>query len=137
MTGLPGILADIAEVAGLQAALALADQYGGTQVDIPRHAHDQHWLVRCVGREAADRICAHMTIMDADGRTRGARGVLIPRGPMALMRKARRRLADEIRAGRSVRDASRIAGLSERTGWYVKAEIDGQRRRDPDQGDLF
>ena len=139
MTGhdLPGLLGELVEVIGLEATLQLADQYGGIQVDIPRRARPDHWLVRCIGQEKSDALCRYMTIIDADGRAKGARGVLIPRGPMGLMRKAKRRLAQEIAAGRSVREAARIAGLSERTGWYVAARIRGNRRNDPDQGCLF
>ncbi len=130
---LPGLLGEIAEVAGLTAALALADKVGGTQVDIPHKSRPDHWLVRCVGQEAADKICKHMTTLGEDGRPRGARGVLIPRGPMGLMAKARRRLAEELRAGTSVREAARRAGLSERTAWTIKKSLGG----DPDQGSLF
>lgn len=131
--GLPGLLGEIAEVAGLAAALAIADAKGGTQVDIPRRARSDHWLVRLVGQETADRICDHFTITDADGRTRGARGVMIPRGPMGLMAKAKRRLADELRAGTSVREAALRSGLSERTAWTVKKALGS----DPNQISIF
>lgn len=130
--GLTGILAEIAEIAGLPAVLALCDQYGGTQVDIPREAGPDHWLTACVGPDAAAAICAYMTITDADGRRRGARGVLIPRGPMAMMRQAKRRLLRELEAGTSVREAARRAGLTERTAWYAKAKL-----RNGGQGQLF
>lgn len=128
--GLDGILGEIADVAGIAAALALADQYGGTQVHFPRSVTPDHWLVQCVGTEAAKSICDYMTVTDADGRRKGQRGVLIPRGPMAIMRQAKRRLVRELEAGTSVRVAARRAGLGERTAWYTKAKL-------KDQGDLF
>lgn len=54
---LPGVLDEIAEVAGLPAAIAIAARTGGTRVYIPARAEDDHWLVDCVGRRAADKIC--------------------------------------------------------------------------------
>jgi hypothetical protein len=130
--GLDGILGEIADVAGIAAALALAEQYGGTQVHFPRVAGPDHWLVLCVGDEAAKAICAYMTVTDADGHRKGQRGVLIPRGPMALMRQAKRRLVRELQAGTSAREAARRAGLGERTAWYTKAKL-----KDGRQDDLF
>ena len=130
--GLDGILGEIADVAGIAAALALAEQYGGTQVHFPRMAGPEHWLTRCVGPEAAAAICAYMTVTDADGHRKGQRGVLVPRGPMGLMRQAKRRLIRELEAGTSAREAARRAGLGERTAWYTKAKL-----KDSKQGGLF
>lgn len=133
--GLTGILAELAEVAGVEAVLALCDRYGGTQVNVPRVAGPDHWLTQCVGAEAAAAICHYMTVTDADDHSRGARGVLIPRGPMALTRQAKQRLVRELQAGTSVREAARRAGLTERTAWYAKAALKGTKKSD--QGSLF
>ena len=53
---LPGILGEIADVAGIPAALAIADEVGGTRINIPARAGDDHWLVKTVGREAAETV---------------------------------------------------------------------------------
>lgn len=131
---LEGVLGEIAEVAGIAAALTLAEQYGGTQVHFPRYAGPDHWLIRCVGAEAAAKICSYMAVTDADGRNHGQRSVFIPRGPMAIMKVAKRRLVKELRSGTSVRQAARKAGLGERTAWYVKAAL---KNGGGDQGNLF
>lgn len=57
---LPGVLADIAAVAGLPAAIAFAARVGGTRVYIPRRVTADHWLADCLGRDAADKVCAHI-----------------------------------------------------------------------------
>jgi hypothetical protein len=62
---LPGVLAEIAEVAGEPAALIIATRFGGTRVYIPTQVDDKHALVESIGREAAIKLCEHFTV---DGR---------------------------------------------------------------------
>ncbi len=131
---LPGLLGDLARVAGLAPALAIAERVGGTQVSIPARAPDHHWLVETVGRDAADRICDYFRILTPEGRESGASHVIIPRGPTGCLAKARRRLARELDAGTSAREAARRAGVSERAAFRMRAR---QRTADDSQGDLF
>jgi len=131
---LPGLLGDIARIAGLTAALAIAERVGGTRVSIPVRATDDHWLVEAVGREAATKICDHFRILAPDGRESGAVHVVIPRGPAGCLAKARRRLARELDAGVSAREAARRAGLSERAAFRMRAR---HRVGDDSQGELF
>ncbi|MCV0428856.1 MAG: hypothetical protein K5905_25660 [Roseibium sp.] len=132
---LPGLLGEIAEVAGLPAALAIAEQVGGTRVTIPSHAMNDHWLVELVGREAADKICDHFRTLSPDQREAGARHVIIPRGPAGCLTKARTRLAKELEAGTSAREAARRAGLTERTAWRMRAKL--RDEENSKQGSLF
>lgn len=134
MDELPGLLGEIAEIAGLSAALALAERVGGTRVTIPARAPDGHWLVKTVGREAADKICDHLRILAPDGREAGARHVVIPSGPAGCLAKARKRLVRELEAGTSAREAARRTGLSERTAFRMRARL---REEDDSQGTLF
>lgn len=46
---LPSVLGEIADVAGIAAALAIADKVGGTRINIPARVQDDHWLVETVG----------------------------------------------------------------------------------------
>lgn len=133
MIRLPAILAEIAEIAGLEAALAIADRRGGARVLIPRHAPDDHWLVEAVGREAADAICHHFAVDGADGKPLGTYEVYLPLGPHGALKRARRRLVSELENGASVRQAARKAGLTERTGWRIKRRLQSKS----DQGELF
>ncbi|MGA8169798.1 MAG: hypothetical protein WB816_03015, partial [Methylocystis sp.] len=70
---LTGVLREIADLfpenpgEGLRAALAIAEARGGTEAHFPARAPDDHWLTRAVGREAADRICAHFRVAQRGG----------------------------------------------------------------------
>jgi hypothetical protein len=131
MSHLPGILADIAEIAGNDAAFEIASAVGGTRVSIPARAQSGHWLVELLGFEQADAICRGLATLDPDGKLRGVRDEIIPRGPASILKAARRRADEALKSGKSARDAARISGLHERTIWRMKAEDeDGQ-------GELF
>ena len=134
---LPPMLADVAEAAGLDAALALATAAGGRRVTIPARAKNGHWLVEAVGREAADKICAHFRTINADGRETGARQIVIPMGPGSVVKAAKRQLARNIEAGMTVRKAAQAAGMHERTGFRVKRRLDGRDAVDPNQTSLL
>lgn len=58
---LPGILQEIAEVAGRDAALAIQEVKGGHQAFIVSRMSDANWLVRTVGRAKAEAISRHFT----------------------------------------------------------------------------
>lgn len=76
----PGVLGEIAEVAGEEAALKLGAAYGGTRVRFPGHIKsDDHWLVTCVGRPAADAICDYFRQGNCRGTFHGVY-LLVPRG---------------------------------------------------------
>lgn len=131
----PGLLGEIAEVAGETAALSIAERVGGTRVSIPARCSAGHWLVDTVGQEAADKICTHFRTLSPDHREAGARHVVIPRGPAGCLAKARQRLARELEAGASAREAARRAGLSERAAFRMRARLKADENSD--QGNLF
>lgn len=58
---LPGCLADIARIAGVPAALAVADRWGGVRlhVPLPTSLHAEHPLVLALGVDAAMRIAEY------------------------------------------------------------------------------
>ena len=133
--GLPSIIREIADVAGLDAAMALAESYGGTIVYIPHRVGAKHWLVDAVGRKAADAICAHYRILDADGRAVGLR-LQIPLAGTGVMAKAIRRLAKLLETGTVTPPrAARLCGVHDRTAWRVKAKM--QPSEDDPQGRLL
>jgi len=129
-SSLPGLLGEIADIAGNDVALEIARNYGGTRVSIPPQAEADHWLVLLVGHEVADRICRGLAIIDADGRPGAIRREVLPIGPNSVLKLARRRAAEALENGASGREAARQAGLHERTIWRMKT-------RDKDQGELF
>lgn len=131
MTSLPGILADIADIAGVEVAYEIARSHGGTRVSIPPRAVQGHWLTELVGFETADRICQGLATLDPDGKLRGVQNEVIPRGPASILRAARRRAQEALDEGMSTREAARASGLHERTIWRMKA------KEDDGQGSLF
>jgi len=134
-SSLPGLLGQIADIAGPEAALLIADARGGTRVDIPAEAKQVHWLTECVGFEVADQICKGLAIVDADDRKKGVTHEVLPLGASSVLKKAKRRLRQALENGHSAREAARIAGLHERTAWREKARLNGPN--DDDQQSLF
>ena len=123
---LPPLLNEIAEVAGVVAALAIAEARGGTRVHFPARAPDGHWLVALVGREAADKLCAHFRSTQAGGCH-----VDVPLGPKNFYAQARRR-ALEMRDEKSKAQIALELRVSERVvrKWF-------EDRTDERQGSLF
>jgi hypothetical protein len=130
MSTLPGILGEIADIAGKDVAFLIAESHGGTRVSIPPRAQPEHWLTELVGMETADKICRALATLDPDGKLKGVQAEVIPKGPTALLKSARRRAQTALDQGKSVREAARISGLHERTIWRMKAD-------DGSQGSLF
>lgn len=136
MTGeshqLPGLLAEIADVAGIDAALAVADAVGGRRAYIPRQPGPEHWLTIAVGASNAARIADHFTT----GRT-GAE-LEFPLGPGGSYNRERRRrarqIADLVDRGLQSTEIARQAGITRRGAQMAKARITGPA--DPKQGKL-
>lgn len=132
---LPGALREIVEVAGRTAALALVAARGGTEVYFPspRNLADDHWLVALVGREAAEKLCAHFVLrrpLDRDTRDddffehKGA-GALVELPVGAGLRRAMRRTAvrDMTKAGDSASKIALALGVSSRFVTRTRSEL--------------
>ena len=118
---LPGVLAEIEDAAGIDAALALARAYGGQTVYVPARPKPEHWLVDTVGLEAAGKICDLYRVRDGGAR------LLIPLARPSL-------LAAALARGASARDAAAAVGVHERTAFRMRRRM---RRHDDRQADLF
>lgn len=131
---LSSVFGELVAVAGEAAALKLVAAHGGTIRHIPaRLRSDDHWLVQCVGREAAEALCAHYRQMMASDSWSGQK-ILVPLGPAGSGAEARRRLAQAIDSGASNSKAARMAGLHERTARRMRRRL---RSEDKGQGRLF
>lgn len=134
MSRLPGVLGEIAHIAGAPAAIALAERAGGQRVYIPARVSGDHWLVDCVGRDAAERICAHFRL-----NGRGGQQIDVPLASAGAYAQLRRRIARDIhkldREGHSAREIARRVGVSQRTVHQHRAVHHG--RRAGDQGRLI
>ncbi len=131
---LPGILQEIAELVGEQPALAIASRAGGTRIYFPAKADDEHWLVKCVGRDAADKLCEHFSV---DGR-RGQR-VEIPLHVGGTYRQLVRALAERVHkmdeSGASSTEIARTTGVTQRSVHRHRARHRGDS--DKKQGKLL
>jgi hypothetical protein len=108
--GLPPLMCEIAEVAGIRAAIDLAEARGGNRVYFPTPGQlsEEHWLVKIVGRDAALKICKHFSP--------GHHVELeLPRGPTGSRADLWRRLARLIKEGAPSGVITRRLGISRRT----------------------
>lgn len=121
---LPQIIAEIAEIAGPDAAWALAREHGGTTVFIPAEATRDDWLSRLVGFEAAAKVCAHYRITSGEGRANGIRLLI----PMASAARDAERWRQALEAGLSARDTARQLGVHERTVYRHRAQERDERQ---------
>lgn len=134
-TKLPGVLAEIAEVAGETAALMVSAKHGGRRVYFPsvKSLHRAQWLVECVGAEIAAKICAHFEV---DGR--GQR-IDIPLHVGGTYRQFVRSIAERLhrldREGKSSTEISQQLGLTQRTVHRHRARH--ASRKNDKQGKLF
>lgn len=120
---LPPPLDEVARAVGIAKALALWEREAGANIYIPKRAPEGHWLVECLGREAADALGAHFP--------RGTR-LLIPLLEKSFYKRARMQAAQMLENGASRRDVVRATGVHERTIYRVK-----RRMKDSKQGQLF
>ena len=111
---LPETLAEIAEVAGLEAALRLARAKGGTEIYIPAKLKPGHWLIEAVGAEAAEALRAHY----ATGCS-----IRLPVGPASTLAELRRVADDMIAKGRSNAEVALTVGYSERAIRYRRSQL--------------
>lgn len=125
LAGLPRLMVEFAQVAGLEAAWRIFEARGGNRAYIPAVAGDDHWLVRTAGREAADKICAHFA-----GGEDGDKGIELelPRGPTGLKGYVYRRLGELIEAGASSPAITRELGIS-------RDMVKDHRRKARERGD--
>lgn len=138
---LPPLLSEIADVAGVNAALAIADARGGERVTIPAKVKPGHWLVQVVGMEAAEKISAHYRI--GYGGTGGA-SLTLPLGPASNPSQIRRRLDQMILDGVSADKIARVLRVHRTTVFRRKALLEakpeaaeGPLKPDDRQLDLF
>lgn len=125
---LPELLLEIAEIAGLDAALTLADQRGGNRVYFPREAGPAHWLTQMLGQEAADALCDHF------GSPSGIE-LELPRGPVLTRAQRQARVQRMISQGLNSSEITRRTGCTRRTVKRNRAAI--RRSIDGTQLDMF
>lgn len=126
------LLAEIADVAGLPAALALAEARGGSRITIPARPGPDHWIVRTIGAEAAERLCAHFRVGECG--TKGAT-IELPVGPSGSAAAIRAKIDGLLRQGVSADKIAVSMRVHRTTVFRRKARIDGPH--DPRQTSMF
>jgi hypothetical protein len=119
---LPGVLQEIADVAGIDAAWALARAKGGREVFLPKIVPHRHWLTAIVGQDAAQKICTHF-------RGNHQMRVLIPMGKQPTAEQ----WAEALNSGMTRDEMAEALGVHIRTVSRHRA----RGAADPNQGDLF
>lgn len=121
---LPGVLGEIAELVGEDAARAIARARGGTQVYFPPEPASDHWLSRLIGREKALAVCDHLTC--------GVGGMRIdlPLGPRGHAAQVRAKVDAMLAEKRSERDIALATGYSIRGIRKRRAMLDADGESD-------
>ena len=129
---LPPLLNEIADVIGVDAALALADARGGSRVSIPAKANDKHWLVKTLGREAADKLCDHFRAGYGGSQFDLPLG---PKSPLnALLHSNQRKIDEMLDAGVRPDEIARTLKVHRTTVFRRQALV---RTPKPKERDLF
>lgn len=116
-----GLLGEISEVLGTEAAHKLAAAKGGGRVRTPARIKDSHWLVELLGREDALNLGDHFT----SGHT--TQDLDIPLGLNGARQEMRAKLDRLLAAGSVSSDAiARALGISRRTVLRRKAALRGK-----------
>ena len=129
---LPALLAEIADVVGIEGALAIAEAKGGQAVSIPSRLRPDHWLIAAVGLDRAELLSEHF----CSGRMRAQ--LDIPLGPtgsyLGDRRRRARAVAQALEEGATASEAARRAGITRRSVHRQKA---GGRTGGGSQGSLL
>jgi hypothetical protein len=130
---LPALLAEIAEVAGIDAALAIAQARGGITARFASRLGPENWLVQAVGMEKAQLLSDHFT------SGRGRIEFDIPLGPTGSYKRDMLARAEAMRkalaSGQKTTQTARHLGITRRSVQRFKARCTAVK--DPDQSDLF
>ena len=127
---LSGLLGEIAEVAGTDAALQVAKAQGGGEayIPLPHNLTEEHWLVAAVGLASARKIAERV----------GGGAMDIPYGPLGgLRRRVWAAIRQGLSEGKSVSQVARQVGVTENTVRRHKTGRLGARVKDDRQLDLF
>ena len=106
---LPRVLAEVADVIGLDAAIKLVAHYGGTRLYVPDALVEQSPLMILVGRKAAERLI----------NTYRGDVLWIPRCLVALRAIRDRAITARHRAGEKADALAREFNLTDRAVWHI------------------
>lgn len=127
-TYLPPSLMEIADIAGMAAALKIGTVYAGRRLYVPRRIGPTHSLVELIGMDAARKLVQHF-----DGAT-----ILIPPA-LAGQARRRREAIQQMSGEASQTEIAHALGIARSTVQRQQAKARGGLRKAArsSQGDLF
>lgn len=114
----------IEELIGYPLTIKLCRQHGGRDKYIPFNAADDHWLVLCVGRDAADTLCMHFSA----GIRSGSR-LLLPMGKVQEGQKSASTICNMTDKGRTANEIASKLGVHVRTVYRARKKLKDTRLR--------
>lgn len=118
------LLNEIADVAGVEAAITIGQVKAGQRIYIPEKVTREHWLASLVGYDSALKISEAF----------GSRALIIAPAMAGAKRKRAAVIADLIEKGYSANEITRITGVARST---VMAHRAKRPPKDDPQGSLF
>ncbi len=101
---------DLSAAIGVQAALALCDEHGGTTVTVPARPKATHPISRAIGVDAAKKLNAVF----------GNARLSLPMGPTRGQRGRQVKVAQLLDKGFSKPEVARLADVHERTVYNIQ-----------------
>ena len=116
---LPHILHAVAESAGLDVALQLAEKFGGERIHLPKLPKDSHPIAQTFGVAILELLIA----------INGAGRCLIPLGPTSNTATRQRLMQNLCRQGHCNNEIARLLSVHERTVRACRARLRAEMKR--------
>ncbi|MDP2830176.1 MAG: Mor transcription activator family protein [Sulfuricellaceae bacterium] len=129
LSDLPESLRHLVELIGWEAAIRLAETFGGITYDMPRHADSVtgERLTEVIGRAATDRL------LECFGGT----SIYLPMAATAIRRVRDRAIVADYSAGTGVNELVQKYRLCDRQIWVILKKTDCSAADKVEQGVLF
>lgn len=105
--------ADLSRLIGKAAAEKLVAHYGGRRINIPTTMPPRHKLAQTIGHAKAKLLA----------RAYGGTWLVVPVGPASFQKKKQDRALALLAEGRTIKDITRLTGLSDRSIQRLKAKM--------------
>lgn len=120
---LPPIMAEIADVIGMDAAWRLIREKGGQRIYVPADVNQGHWLALLIGLDKAKDLAEHF---------RGGSGGTLVTIPQARLYSSQQAMVKALSGGATANEAAAVSGMHVRSAYRAR-----RRLRRPSLPDLF
>jgi hypothetical protein len=122
----PAQVAELADLIGMDATLALVREHGGLIFYVPKYPGAEHPLRALIGGA-----------LDTLSEIYGNEQLRLPRCARWLVEQRRAAVLERLRAGKSIMTVAREFKMTMRHVWRIKAHGGVEDAADPEQLDLF